>query len=116
MKILSVVGTRPNFVKEAFVNRELKSRGIAEVLVHTGQHYDYEMSRLFFQELDIPEPDYHLQVSTGLAGKQTGEMLQALEAIMIDEKPDVTLVYGYVTSTLAVSLASVRLCIPVSHV
>ncbi len=116
MKILSVVGTRPNFIKEVPMNRELKKRGIEEVLVHTGQHYDYEMSRIFFKEFDLPEPDYHLQVSTGLAGKQIGEMLAALEEIMIKERPDVTLVYGDVTSTLGGALASVRLGIPVAHV
>jgi len=116
MKILSVVGTRPNFVKEALINREFKARGVEEVLVHTGQHYDYEMSRVFFQELDIPDPDYHLQVSTGLAGKQTAEMIRGIEEILLNEKPDVTLVYGDVTSTLAGALASVRLKIPVAHV
>jgi UDP-GlcNAc3NAcA epimerase len=116
VKVLSVVGTRPNFVKEALINKEMKRRGIEEVLVHTGQHYDYEMSRVFFQELDIPEPDYHLQVSTGLPGRQTGEIIEAVEKILIDEKPDVTLVYGDVTSTLAAALASVKLGIPVAHV
>lgn len=116
MKVLSVVGTRPNFIKEALISQELKSRGIAEVLVHTGQHYDYEMSRVFFQELEIPDPDYHLQVSTGLVGKQTAEMMQALESIMMKEKPDVTIVYGDVTSTLAGALTSVKLRIPVAHV
>ena len=116
MKVLSVVGTRPNFIKEALVNKELKQRGIAEVLVHTGQHYDYEMSRVFFHELDIPDPDYHLQVSTGLVGRQTAEMLEALESILIREQPDCTLVYGDVTSTLAGALASAKLGIPVAHV
>lgn len=116
MKILSIVGTRPNFVKEALVNQELKLRGIQEVLVHTGQHYDYEMSRVFFHELEIPEPDYHLQVSTGLTGRQTAEMIEALESIMIKEQPDATLVYGDVTSTLCGALASVKLRIPVAHV
>lgn len=116
MKILSVVGTRPNFIKEVPMNRELRKRGITEVLVHTGQHYDYEMSRIFFKEFELPDPDYHLQVSTGLAGKQMGEMLTALEEILITERPDVTLVYGDVTSTLAGALASVRLGIPVVHV
>jgi UDP-GlcNAc3NAcA epimerase len=116
MKVLSVVGTRPNFIKEALISQELKSRGIAEVLVHTGQHYDYEMSRVFFHELEIPDPDYHLQVSTGLVGRQTAEMMQALESIMMKEQPDVTLVYGDVTSTLAGALTSVKLRIPVAHV
>lgn len=116
MRVLSVVGTRPNFIKEALVSKELKERGVEEVLVHTGQHYDYEMSRVFFQELDIPDPDYHLQVSTGLPGRQTAEMIEALESIMAREKPDVTVVYGDVTSTLAGALASVKLRIPVAHV
>jgi UDP-GlcNAc3NAcA epimerase len=116
MRVLSVVGTRPNFIKEVPINRELKARGIEEVLVHTGQHYDYEMSRIFFREFDLADPGYHLQVSTGLAGKQMGEMLAAMEEIMIKERPDVTLVYGDVTSTLAGALASVRLGIPVVHV
>lgn len=116
MKVLSVVGTRPNFVKEALINKELKQRGVQEVLVHTGQHYDYEMSRVFFSELEIPEPDYHLQVSTGLPGKQTAEMIEAMESILVKEKPDVMLVYGDVTSTLAGALASVKLRIPVAHV
>ena len=116
MKVLSVVGTRPNFIKEALVGKELKERGVEEVLVHTGQHYDYEMSRVFFHELDIPDPDYHLQVSTGLPGRQTAEMIEALESILTKEKPDVTLVYGDVTSTLAGALASVKLRIPVVHV
>lgn len=116
MKVLSVVGTRPNFIKEALINKELKQRGIQELLVHTGQHYDYEMSRVFFHEFEIPEPDYHLQVSTGLVGKQTGEMIEALESIMTKEQPDVTLVYGDVTSTLCGALASVKLRIPVVHV
>lgn len=116
MKILSVVGTRPNFIKEVLLNRELNARGVQEVLVHTGQHYDYEMSRIFFKEFRLPDPNYHLQVSTGLAGKQIGEMLASLEEILIEEKPDVALVYGDVTSTLAGALAAVRLGIPVAHV
>ncbi|NLN75544.1 MAG: UDP-N-acetylglucosamine 2-epimerase (non-hydrolyzing) [Armatimonadetes bacterium] len=116
MKVLSVVGTRPNFVKEALINKEMKRRGIHEVLVHTGQHYDYEMSRVFFQELDIPDPDHHLQVSTGLPGRQTAEIIEAVESILIKEEPDITLVYGDVTSTLAAALASVKLRIPVAHV
>lgn len=116
MKIVSIVGTRPNFIKEVLINRELRARGVAEVLVHTGQHYDYEMSRIFFQEFDLPDPDYHLEVSTGLAGRQMGDMIPALETVLMEERPDATLVYGDVTSTLAGTLASVRLGIPVAHV
>lgn len=111
-----MVGTRPNFVKETLINKEFKNRGVQEVLVHTGQHYDYEMSRIFFQELAIPDPDYHMQVSTGLPGRQTAEIIQSLESIIVEEKPDVTLVYGDVTSTLAAALASVKLNVPVAHV
>jgi len=116
MKLLSIVGTRPNFIKEVLVNRELRARGIDEVLLHTGQHYDYEMSKIFFQELNIPDPDYHLRVSTGLAGKQTADMIEGIENVILTEKPDVTLVYGDVTSTAAGALASVRLGTPVAHV
>jgi UDP-GlcNAc3NAcA epimerase len=116
MKILSVVGTRPNFIKEALVNQELRNRGIEEVLVHTGQHYDYEMSKIFFKELNIPDPDYNLQVGPGLPGKQLAEMIEGLEKVLMAEKPDVTLVYGDVTSTLAGAVASVRMRVPVAHV
>lgn len=116
MKIVSVVGTRPNFIKEALVNRELRERGIEEVLVHTGQHYDYEMSKIFFKELNIPDPDYNLQVGPGLPGKQLAEMIEGLEKVLMAEKPDVTLVYGDVTSTLAGAVASVRMRVPVAHV
>ena len=116
MKIVSVVGTRPNFVKEVLINREMHDRGHKQVLVHTGQHYDYEMSRIFFQEFGLPDPDYHLHVTNPSATHQTAEMLIALEEILHNEKPDVTLVYGDVTSTLVGALASVRQGIPVAHV
>ena len=104
MKVLSVVGTRPNFVKELLVNQEMQARGHRQVLVHTGQHYDYEMSRIFFQELGLPDPDYHLQVNNCSGTHQTAEMLTALDDILEIEKPDVTLVYGDVNSTLAGAL------------
>lgn len=116
MKILSVVGTRPNFIKELLVNQEMHSRGHRQALVHTGQHYDYEMSRIFFKQLGLPDPDYHLQVNNSSGTHQTAEMLTAIDDIMEAENPDVTLVYGDVTSTLAGALASVRREIPVAHV
>lgn len=113
---MSVVGTRPNFIKEMLINKYLKGKGIEEVLVHTGQHFDYEMSKLFFEELELPEPEYKLEVSTGYHGKQTAEILSEVEKILLKERPSVTLVYGDVNSTAAAALASAKLRIPVAHV
>lgn len=116
MKLASIVSTRPDYIKETFRHHYLKEIGIKEILINTGQHYDYNMSKIFFQELNIPQPDYNLNVSSGLVGKQTGEILMKVEEILIKEKPDVTLVYGDVTSSTAAALASVKLKIPVVHV
>ena len=107
MKVLSVVGARPQFVKAASVSRELR-RDHEEVLVHTGQHYDPELSRVFFEELGIPEPDYDLEVGSGSHGRQTAEMMVNLEAILEDERPDVVLVYGDTNSTLAGALVAAK--------
>lgn len=114
--IASVVGTRPNFIKEVLINRELRRRGMREILIHTGQHYDREMSDIFFDQLEIPAPDYHLEVPTDSCARQTATILVGVEDILKKEKPDVTLVYGDVTSTLAGALASAKLGIPVAHV
>ncbi len=94
MKILSVVGARPQFVKAAPVSAALRSAGLHEVLVHTGQHYDREMSQLFFDEMGIPEPDHKLGVGSGSHGRQTGEMLIAPERVIQQERPDWVLVLG----------------------
>lgn len=115
MKILTVVGARPQFIKAAVVSRLLKDN-MQQVLVHTGQHYDYNMSDIFFEELNIPKPDYNLGIAGGGHGKMTGRMLEALEEVMLKEKPDVLLVYGDTNSTLAAALAAVKLHIPVCHV
>lgn len=115
MKVLSVVGARPQFIKAAVVSRVLRKEA-QEILVHTGQHYDYNMSDVFFEELDIPKPDYNLGISGGSHGTMTGKMLIALEAVMKKERPDRVLVYGDTNSTLAAALAAVKLHIPVLHV
>jgi len=116
-KIVTVVGARPQFIKAAAVSREILSHpSVHELLLHTGQHYDENMSRIFFRELDIPEPDFNLEVGSGSHANQTGRMLQGIENILLHEKPDITLVYGDTNSTLAGALAAVKLHIPVAHV
>lgn len=116
-KILTVVGARPQFVKAAIVSRALKKEpNLNEVLVHTGQHYDNNMSQIFLDELEIPKITHQLSVSTGMHGKQTGEMLVRIEDVLIKEKPDYLLIYGDTNSTLAASLAAAKLHIPIAHV
>jgi UDP-N-acetylglucosamine 2-epimerase len=116
VKIVTVVGARPQFIKAAPVSRALRESGHREILVHTGQHYDDRMSRVFFDELNIPDPDVNLGVGSGDAGWQTAQMLMALEQILTAEKPDYTLVYGDTTSTLAGALAACKTGLPLAHV
>lgn len=121
MKILTVVGARPQFVKAAVVSREIlarRARGavLSEDLVHSGQHYDHGMSQVFFDEMEIPEPVAHLGVGSGAHGAQTGAMLAAIEREIALRKPDVVLVYGDTNSTLAGALAATKLHVPVAHV
>lgn len=118
MKIFTVIGARPQFIKAAVVSRALKEHrpDVREILVHTGQHYDANMSKVFFDELNIPCPDHNLGVGGGTHGQNTGRMLEKLEEQMLAEKPDWVLVYGDTDSTLAGALAAAKLHIPVAHV
>ncbi len=117
MKIITVIGARPQFIKAAVVSRILrKSSKCREILLHTGQHYDDNMSDIFFRELGIPHPDYNLNIGSGQHGTQTGKMLGAIEEVLLKQKPDWVLVYGDTNSTLAGALAAVKLHIPVAHI
>ncbi|MEA2358133.1 MAG: hypothetical protein QOI62_1393 [Solirubrobacteraceae bacterium] len=117
-KVLSVVGTRPNFMKTAPIVAELSARSdeFAHVLVHTGQHYDHAMSRIFFEELGVGEPDHMLGIGSGSHAQQTARVMEGLEPVLLDEEPDVVLVPGDVNSTMAAALVASKLRIPVGHV
>ncbi|MFE8644857.1 non-hydrolyzing UDP-N-acetylglucosamine 2-epimerase [Sphingomonas sp. NCPPB 2930] len=118
-KIVTIVGARPQFIKAAAVSRTIRtdfSDKLEERIVHTGQHFDDNMSKVFFDELDIPEPHVHLAISGGNHGAMTGRMLESIEAVLLTERPDWVLVYGDTNSTLAGALAAAKLNIPIAHV
>lgn len=119
MKIITIVGARPQFIKAAAVSRVIRDKyagRIDEIIVHTGQHFDENMSQVFFDELDIPRPGYNLEISGGNHGAMTGRMLEGIEKVLLDEKPDWVLIYGDTNSTLAGALAAAKLHIPVAHI
>ena len=115
MKVLTIVGALPQFIKAAVVSHVLRKKH-QEVLVHTGQHFDYNMSQQFFDELVIPAPDYNLGISGGSHGEMTGRMLMEIEKVLLKEKPDWVLLYGDTNSTLAGALVAAKLHIPICHV
>jgi UDP-GlcNAc3NAcA epimerase len=115
-KILTVTGARPQFVKAAAVSRALKAAGFNEVIVHTGQHFDDNMSRVFFEELQIPAPAYNLDIHSLNHGAMTGRMIEKIEDLILEEKPQMVMVYGDTNSTLAGALAASKLHVPVAHV
>jgi UDP-N-acetylglucosamine 2-epimerase (non-hydrolysing) len=115
MKIASIIGVRPQFVKASVVSKELRKHH-EEILIHTGQHYDYQMNKIFFDQLQLPEPEYHLNIGSGSHGKQTGEMLDKIEEVLLKEKPDLVLTYGDTNSTLAGALAASKLHIKTAHI
>ncbi len=116
-KILTVVGARPQFIKASSVSREfLNYDSISEIVIHTGQHYDANMSEVFFHEMNIPEPKYNLGIKSHLQGEMTGKMLEGVEKIILNEKPDAVLVYGDTNSTLAGALAATKLHVDLIHV
>lgn len=124
MKIVYVVGARPNFMKVAPIIKAVKelaaispaAKNIHQLLVHTGQHYDHAMSTLFFEELGLPRPDINLEVGSGSHGAQTGRIMEAFEKVLLHERPDLVVVVGDVNSTLACAIDSKKLCIPVAHI
>jgi UDP-GlcNAc3NAcA epimerase len=117
LKICNIVGARPQFIKAAMVVREFKKHPhVQNIIIHTGQHYDHEMSEVFFSEMGIPDPKYNLGIRSFLHGEMTGRMIEGIEKILLDEKPDAVLVYGDTNSTIAGAIAAVKLHIRVIHV
>jgi UDP-GlcNAc3NAcA epimerase len=119
IKILTIVGARPQIIKAAAISRAIRNHfheSITEVILHTGQHYDQNMSEIFFSELGVPTPHYNLNVGSGSHGSQTAKMIEGIENVLLAELPDVVLLFGDTNSTLAGAIAASKLHIPVAHV
>src|SRR5262245_39822455 len=116
MHVLHIVGARPNFMKAAPVVRALAALGVQQTIVHTGQHYDKNMSDVFFQELGIPAPDVNLEVGSGTHAQQTAATMASFEPVLLERRPDLVLVYGDVNSTVAAALVCAKLLVAVGHV
>jgi UDP-GlcNAc3NAcA epimerase len=116
VRILTIIGARPQFIKAAMVSKALSEAGLEEVIAHTGQHYDADMSDIFFEELRLAKPQFNLGIGGGSHGQNTGRMIEALESIILKQDPDWVLVYGDTDSTLAGTLAAVKLHVPIAHV
>jgi UDP-GlcNAc3NAcA epimerase len=116
LKVVTILGARPQFIKTKIISENFVKLGIREIILHTGQHYDYTMSEVFFKDLELKNPDYNLGINNGSHGAQTGKMLIEIEEILTKENPDIVLVYGDTNSTLAGALSAVKLQIPVAHV
>ena len=119
IKALTVIGARPQFIKAAAISRAVResfASEIQEIIVHTGQHYDKEMSEVFFEQLGIPRENYNLQVGSGSHGVQTAKIITGLEEILMQEKPDLVILYGDTNSTLAGAVAASKLCVPIVHI
>lgn len=116
-RVVTILGARPQFVKAAVLSREFRNNSnINEIIIHTGQHFDHNMSKIFFEELEIPSPKYSLNISGGLHGAMTGKMMAAIEQVLEDEKPSNVIVYGDTNSTLAGALTAAKLNIPITHI
>jgi len=119
IKIVTIIGARPQIIKAAALSRAIKNKfnnSISEIIVHTGQHYDENMSNVFFTELNIPQPNYNLNVGSGSHGKQTAKMIEGIEEILIKEKPNAIVLYGDTNSTLAGGIAASKIHVPVVHI
>ena len=116
MKIVSLIGARPQFIKESILHREFKKRDVQEIIINSGQHYDYNMSDIFLKSLEIKQPDYNLEVGSGSHGVMTGRIMMEFEKILDKICPDIVLVYGDTNTTLAGALVAVKMKIDVAHI